>query len=330
MTAPHHRAEGGFCNPWPGDRARGLADFLRWRRERRAAPRRSDGAPLKVSASAFTAPRAAPGELTATWVGHSTVLLQLGPVNILTDPMWSRRASPVWWVGPARRVKAAVPLRALPPVDLVLLSHDHYDHLDRRTVRRLRRRHPEAMWYAPLGVEAHLRRWGVRQAQALDWGDAAVAKGATVACVPARHFSGRSLRDRGRTLWAGWVISAGPWRVYFAGDTAYHPDFARLATRHGPFDLALLPIGAYAPRWLMETVHMDPDEVVRAYTDLASAHPGAPPSLLPIHWGVFSLSDEPMSEPPTRVRAGWAAAGLPQDNLWMLNPGETRRLERGG
>lgn len=282
-------------------------------------------------ASSYAHPRAAASELTATWLGHATTLLQLGGLNVLTDPMWSRRASPVSWAGPVRLVPPPVPLDALPPIDVVLLSHNHYDHLDRWTVRQLALRNPGIAWFVPLGLAVKLRAWGARDVRELDWWGTDHAGDAAVACVPARHFSARTPWDRAKTLWAGWTIAAHGWRVFFAGDTAYHPEFGAIAARHGAFDLVLLPVGAYEPRWFMGSVHMNPEDALAAYADLGAAHPGVrPPDLLPIHWGTFRLTDEPVGEPPVRLRARWTDAGLPDGALWLAAHGQTRRRERPG
>ena len=333
MSRPsHHRPEGGFRNPWPGDRAHTFRDLLRWARERRRQPPRvvPDYDP-PVAASDFAAPRAGPATLTATWVGHATALLQLGSVNVLTDPQWSDRASPVPWAGPARLVAPPLALESLPPIDVVLISHNHYDHLDRGTVRRLARREPDAEWFVPLGLGGLLSRWGVRRVREADWWETAHTPDAEVSCVPARHFSARTPWDRARTLWAGWTIAANGWRVYFAGDTAYHPEFGAIAARFGPFDLALLPVGAYEPRWFMGSVHMNPEDAVAAYADLRAAHATAPPpAMVPIHWGTFRLTDEPVDEAPARTRAAWGEARHPADALWLLAHGQTRRRGRPG
>lgn len=281
--------------------------------------------------SGFARPRAAQGTLSATWIGHSTVLLQIGTLNVLTDPMWSGRASPVQWAGPHRLTTPGVALDALPPIDVVLLSHNHYDHLDAASLRAIARHHPAARWFTPLGVARYVTRWGGRAVAELDWWDVLDADGIRVACVPSQHASGRTPFDRMRTLWCGWTLRAGNHSIYFAGDTAYHPEFGEIGRRHGPFDLCLLPVGAYEPRWFMRPVHVNPQEAVRAYIDIAHAHPAAPPpTALAIHWGTFSLADEPVDEPPRRTADVWRAAGLPQDDLWILSLGETRRvLPRG-
>jgi N-acyl-phosphatidylethanolamine-hydrolysing phospholipase D len=282
-------------------------------------------------ASAFDSPRGRQDLLTVTWIGHATALLQLGRVNILTDPMWSNRASPVSWMGPARFTPPGVRLELLPPLDLILLSHNHYDHLDRRTVRELARQQPTAIWCAPLGLARLLTAWGVRDVRELDWWDEVRTANATVACVPARHFSARGFHDRGATLWCGWTVAADGWRAYFAGDTAYHPEFGSIARTYGPLDVALLPVGAYEPRWFMGSVHMNPEDAVRGYRDLCDAQAPAPcPAMVPIHWGTFRLTDEPVDEPPARTRTRWREAGLPDDALWLLAHGETRRRDRAG
>lgn len=264
-----------------------------------------------------------------TWLGHASALLQLGPVNVLTDPMWSRRASPVSFAGPERWVPPPLELAELPPVDVVLLSHDHYDHLDRDTVRELARLQPGARWIAPLGVAGLLSRWGAGSTRELDWWDTAEedvpGSPLRITCTPARHFASRTPFDRARRLWCGWSIESGGRRVFFAGDTGYHPEFSAIGGRLGPFDATLLPIGAYEPRWFMRPVHMSPEEAVQAWRDLTAGREERAGVLVPIHWGTFKLTDEPMQEPPERLRRAWRASRSP-GSLWVLEHGETRRL----
>lgn len=329
MTRPR------FTNPWPGaESPHGLRDLLRWRRERAALERTTpaDRPTFERAKPGFHLPRAPLDLLTATWVGHSTVLVQLDGLNILTDPIWSDRASPISWLGPRRWVPPGVALESLPPLDLVLISHNHYDHLDAPTVRRLARLHPQAHWLVPLGLVPLLRRLGARQITELDWWEETIVAGARVACTPAKHFSARGLTDRLRTLWCGWTVRAASHALFFAGDTGYHPDFAAIGKRYGPFDIVLIPIGAYDPRWFMRPVHMDPEEAVRAYIELSSGSLPSPGAQRPrsvavgIHWGTFKLTDEAMDEPPKRALAAWRAAGLPEEDLWILKHGETREL----
>lgn len=325
-----HRAGRGFRNPWPDAEPRGLGDVLRWSLQRRRQNLASDPEPGTFPmAQPMFSRRAADDELSVTWVGHSTALLQVGAINVLTDPIWSERASPVQFAGPRRLVAAAVDLDALPPLDVVLISHNHYDHLDKATVRGIARRMPDAQWLAPLGLARLLHRWGARQVRELDWWEEArlaTPRGDVhVAAAPAQHFSARGLGDRGRTLWCSWFVDAGSARTFFAGDTAYHPEFAQIARRYAPFDLLMLPIGAYEPRWFMRSVHMNPPEAMRAYGELSSMQEERP-ALLPIHWGTFRLTDEPMAEPPDWTRRLWREAGYDASKLWLLRHGETKRV----
>ena len=257
--------------------------------------------------------------------GHATTLLQLGPVNVLTDPVWSERASPVQWLGPRRLMSPAVDFDALPPLDAVLLSHNHYDHLDAGTVRRIARRFPETPWLCPMGLVPVLQSHGVRRTIERDWWQTVEMPGFSAACAPAQHFSARGFGDRNRTLWCGWTIEADGVRVYFAGDTALHPSFDEIGRRLGPFDLVMLPIGAYEPRWFMRTVHMNPEDAVAAYRALTASTAVKPPCMT-MHWGTFRLTDEPVEEPPVRFAQRWREAGLPDAANWTLAHGETRRL----
>jgi N-acyl-phosphatidylethanolamine-hydrolysing phospholipase D len=327
----HHDPQGGFRNPWANSAAGSTASVLkwmvdRWRDRPPADPPRSAFARV---AAAIATPRAAIDELRVTWVGHSTVLVQLGALNILTDPVWARRVGPLGLFGPRRWVPPGIELAALPPLDLVLLSHNHYDHYDRRAIRALAKRH-QSSWCTPLGVAAPTRALGARDVVELDWWQAsAVREGVTVTAVPAQHFSGRGLRDRNRSLWCGFVVRTDRHALFFAGDSALHPEFGRIADALGPFDAVLLPIGAYEPRWFMRAVHMNADEAVEAYRAMVAAQQAdaAAPVCVPMHWGTFKLTDEPMDEPPRRARAAWDAAGLPPDRLWLLRHGETFSTE---
>ena len=327
------KQDGTFHNPWPDSEPRGFAEVLRWRAQRLTQsiakdPRRGS---FPVAAPAISYPRAKDTEFSATWIGHSTVLLQIGGINVLTDPVFSQRASPVQWAGPRRLMDPALPIGALPPIDVVLLSHNHYDHLDMPAVKRIVKAHPQAKWVMPLGVAAYVRSWGVRDLVELDWWQETVVNGLRVTATPARHFSARGILDRNRSLWCGFGFEIKGKRAYFAGDTAYHPAFGETGARCGPFDFVMIPIGAYDPRWFMHSMHVDAEEGVRIYQDLIAPHAGKPlPLMLGIHWGTFRLTDEPMDEPPRRAQARWRAVGLDADRLWIARFGETRRLAGEG
>ncbi len=275
-------------------------------------------------------PRGHAGELRSTWVGHVTFLLQIGTVNILTDPVWSKRVSPLPWLGPARLADPGLPFDALPPIDAVLLTHDHYDHLDRPTVRRLHGRFgDELSWIVPLGYSEWLARQGVTRVVELDWWQSARFKRhgsmLDVVALPAQHWTRRSIARVSTRLWASYAIRSDDGiRVYFACDSGYFPGFREIGRRLGPFDATFLPIGAYDPRWFMRPAHMNPEEAVRAYQDL-----GGRGTFVAMHWGTFQLTDEPPLEPPQRARRAWDDAGLPREQLWVPTHGETRTLRKG-
>lgn len=321
----HHRPRGGFRNPWPAAAPHGTGGFFKWMltRSRREALVENVPAPVKTS---DILPAGA-NKPTVTWVGHSTFLIQISGLNVLTDPMWSERASPVSFVGPRRLVEPGISLESLPEIHVTLLSHDHYDHLDDRTVRYLIRRFPSMQWLVPLGVAEFLRSRGATSVTELDWWEGTILAGAAFKCTPAQHFSGRFPWNRNATLWCGWVVQVHDTRVFFAGDTALHPDFDEIARRFGPFEAAIMPIGAYDPRWFMPNVHMDPAEAVAAFVAMQTAN-GSPNSVMVgSHWGTFRLTDEPVDEPPTLARQAWAENGLVYDRLWILSAGETRALD---
>ena len=243
--------------------------------------------------------------LAVTWLGHATALIEIDGYRLLTDPVWSQRCSPSRTVGPHRLHPAPLPLESLPALDAVLISHDHYDHLDMQTVRTLARTQ-RAPFVTPLGVGAHLREWGIPAARIieLDWNAATDIGDMRLVCTPARHFSGRFM-SRNNTLWASWAVIGTSHRAYFGGDTGYTRSFADIGAEHGPFDLTLLPIGAYNKSW--PDIHMNPEEAVQAHRDLNGGHHGV---LVPIHWATFRLAPHPWAEPAEWLVEAAAAAGV--------------------
>jgi len=330
MSIPsHHRPEGGFRNPWPSAGMHGFLDFLKWAVvERRRIPRRPDPDPaiFSLAEPGYVTPRADPERFTVTWVGHTSFLIQIAGLNVLTDPIWSDRASPVQFAGPRRWVPPAIEFDRLPPIDVVVLSHDHYDHLDSTTVSRIASRYPAAVWNAPLGVGRFLKQHGARDINERDWWDQSSVGSLKLTCVPAQHFSGRTLGRRNRTLWSGWTLRSRNHSIFFAGDTALHPEFATIAERCGPFELAILPIGAYEPRWFMGSVHMNPEDCMKAMSQLVSRQSGRRLIMAAAHWGTFKLTDEPMDEPPARMRELWQSAPFDAKDLWIMRHGETRSI----
>lgn len=271
------------------------------------ASRRPRGPVPLVSA----VPEPARDGLRATWYGHSSVLLEIEGRRVLLDPIWSRRPSPVRFAGPRRLHPAPVPLDALPPVDAVVISHDHYDHLDMPTVRALCRTQA-ARFVVPLGIGGHLERWGVPSERIveLDWEEEAKVAGLRFVATAARHFSGRTLR-RNDTLWGSWAIIGHRHRAFYAGDSGYFDGFAGIGAAHGPFDLTLMPIGAYSALW--PDVHMTPEEAVTAHLDLGGR------LLLPVHWATFNLAPHPWAEPADRL---WREAKSCGVDVTVPRPGE--------
>jgi L-ascorbate metabolism protein UlaG (beta-lactamase superfamily) len=255
-----------------------------------------------------------------TFIGHATFLIQTAAGNILTDPMYSERAGPLNIAGPRRVREPAVPFDDLPPIAVVLLSHNHYDHCDVRTLGKLARRF-DPLVVTPLGNGALIRSAGIRRVEELDWWQDAKAAGLPVTSTPAQHFSARGPLDRNRALWSGFMLLVGARRIYFAGDTAYAPVFRDVRQRFGPVDLALLPIGAYEPRWFMQPVHMNPAEAVQAHLDLEATES------VGMHFGTFQLTTEGIDEPLRALDEACQARGILRSRFRTLDFGESLRLE---
>jgi L-ascorbate metabolism protein UlaG (beta-lactamase superfamily) len=275
------------------------------------------GRPVPLAHSKLPAEAA---ELAVTWFGHASALLEIDGRRVLVDPVWGHRVSPSPTIGPTRLHEPPIPLAEIPPVDAVVISHDHYDHLDLPTVRELLRSQT-APFVVPLGIGEHLRKWGVPEKRIveLDWDESTTIGELTLTCTEARHFSGRFFA-RDTTLWASWVLAGPRHRVFFGGDTGYTPAFAGIGARLGPFDLTLLPVGAYNDAW--HAIHMDPEEAMRAHGDLGGR------VFLPVHWATFNLAFHRWAEPVERVLAAAERVGAqvvvprPGERIDVLDPPE--------
>jgi L-ascorbate metabolism protein UlaG (beta-lactamase superfamily) len=317
--APAHHRERGFANTNPAYERPGF--WTRWafftsRVWSSAVAPRSAHFPLAPADPGVL--RANPGGPRVTWVGHATVLVQIEGVNILTDPQWSERASPVGFAGPRRVTPPGVAFEALPPIHAVVISHDHYDHLDLPTVRRLAAAH-RPRFLVPLGMKAWFTASGIGEVDELDWWDSRQVRGLTITALPVQHWCQRTPWDMNRRLWAGWAVAGRTRRFLFAGDTGYYDGFREIGARLGPFDLAAVAIGAYEPPRIMRLTHTTPEESLRIFADVRARR------FVGIHWGTFDLAEEPLDEPPRRLLAEARRLGLDGDAVWVLKHGETRR-----
>lgn len=256
-------------------------------------------------------PGVLPGGLSLTWLGHATYLVQFGATRVLTDPVLRNRIP-----GVKRLTPVPLQIRDLPEIHAVVVSHNHYDHMDGPTLKALARANPACQFLVPLGTARWFKRRGLPVVER-DWYESVEHAGIRFTATPVHHWTRRGLWDTNDALWCGWRMDKGK-RVQFAGDTAYGKRFQETHERLGPADVAIMPIGAYEPRWFMQHVHMDPDEAVQATRDLGA------PVLAAMHWGTFSLTRESLMEPLHRVRTAWERAELPREKLWDLALGETR------
>jgi N-acyl-phosphatidylethanolamine-hydrolysing phospholipase D len=334
----HHRPDGTFRNNYSDFAPKGLATLLRWRL---AAAR--DGLPPAPSEPiaqvapdlAFIAANARAGRAmqpALTWIGHASALVQMGGLNVLTDPVFSERVSPFSFVGPRRHQPPALTPASLPAIDLVLISHNHYDHLDEASVRALNAQAGgPPLFVVPLGIKAWMAEAGISNVVELDWWQSHRIGATDVVFTPVQHWSGRGFNDRMKTLWGGYAVFAPDLHLFFSGDTGYSKDFADIRAhfaerqapeRGGGFDLALIAVGAYEPRWFMAAQHVNPAEAVQIHRDL-----GAKRSV-GIHWGAFPLTDEALDEPPRQLARARRDQGLADEDFVVLAVGETRRYPR--
>jgi len=316
--APAHHRLNGFRNPDPAFRMASAGVRLRFVLGRLwAAVMRAPSAHFPRVANDGRALRENRGERTITWVGHSTFVLQLDGVGVVTDPQWSERASPLPFMGPRRVTPPGLAFEDLPPIHLVLISHDHYDHLDTRTVRRIARAH-RPRFLVPLGLKAWFAGIGITEVEELDWWEHRSVRGLDVTCLPVQHWSSRTPWDVNRRLWSGWAVAGRSGRLFFAGDTGFNAGFREIGGRLGPFDLALVSIGAYMPPRMMKMTHTTPEEALEIAAAVRARR------LVAMHWGTFDLAEEPVDEPPRRLERAVQELGLDQDRVWIMKHGETR------
>ena len=339
---PHHTRE-GFKNNYTASVNQSFGALVRWQIEKRqqglpkppATPIPQQAPDLKAIqayAPAYAAPAAAKPGPAITWIGHASMLVQAGGLNVLTDPVLSQRASPVQFIGPSRAQPPGIALADLPPIDVVVVSHNHYDHLDTDSVQAIAARSAATgrptLFLVPLGVKSWFASRGITHVIEMDWWDSHVYRGVEFNFTPVQHWSARSFGDRSQTLWGGYAVFAPDLHWYFSGDTGYSKDFAdtraRFASRQagqgGGFDLALIAVGAYEPRWFMSGQHVNPAEAVQIHQDL-----GAKRSV-GVHWGTFELTDEPLDQPPQDLAAARTAKGLKDEDFSVMAVGETRFL----
>lgn len=319
----HHAPGGGFRNPaaW-NPRRESIGNLLKWQlglgpKEPPLLPRHEVPAyrPQSVTPDLTRIANPPADRIQVTWIGHATFLIQVAGRNFLTDPIFSERCSPVQWAGPKRYAPPGLSLAQLPQLDAVLVSHNHYDHLDLASVLTLGN---APQWAVPLGLRPWFADLGIDNLIEADWWHENEVAGFRLVCTPAQHFSGRKpLGDRNQSLWCGWLLDTPVGKIYIAGDSGYGPFFKDIGARLGPVDLALIPIGAYSPRWFMTPVHVNPVEAVRIHRDVAARRS------IGKHWGTFKLTDEPMAEPPLLLARAVADAGLEADAFVTLKFGET-------
>lgn len=309
---------GRFFNPHIEEIRRNFKDVILWQMgfyaDRTKTPHAPEGYTYPIIPPTYNA-----GAPTAIWINHSTYLISVNGLNFLTDPIWSDRCSPISFFGPKRRHPPAIALNKLPKIDYVLISHDHYDHLDKASVMKLFELFPQIIWLVPLGVKNWFHRQGISNVFELSWWqEMNLNERIKVTAVPAQHFSGRRASKMNDTLWAGWVVSLPVDQkcFYFVGDTGYNPyDFKQIGAHFKKIDLSLIPIGSYVPRRFMSPVHIEPRDAVRIHKEVHSL------LSLGMHWKTFRLSDEPMHQPPFDLLLAMQEEGMDPKTFLPVDPG---------
>lgn len=330
---PHH-TKTGFQNPNPNFQKHGFSDLIKWGlfqrpfRKTSLNPKDYNIPYIGANKEKIFSFYKNKGKWAVTWIGHATTLIQMEGMNILTDPIWSERCSPISFAGPKRYTPPGIAMEDLPPIHAVVISHNHYDHLDIPTLQKLNNLFQPA-FFVGLGNEKLLQEAGIHTVYAMDWWETVeLTDGLQIHFTPTQHFSARGLWDRDRTLWGSYVLEKTRTvnskervqptiKIYFAGDTGYFSGFREIGAKWQGMDLAILPIGAYEPRWFMSPVHTSPEDAVQAFLDLQAKY------MLPMHYNTFVLSDEPLDEPLQLTKKTWMEQKIPLDRLLGLKIGES-------
>lgn len=324
---PHHRAD-GFVNSDGTVVSKPFSDLVRWYRERYGKDLPPPPGQFIATYEDFPQKPFDKSQLknysdkTATWLGHATVMVRSDNFTLLTDPHFSIRAFPVQWMGPARKVRSPARVENLPKIDVVVISHSHYDHLDHNTVVKLAEQQPNTLFLVPLGLEKLLKGWGVQNVKEMDWWQTHTIGKNEITFVPAYHWSARTLTDRNKSLWGGWTLKNSDLNFYFSGDTGYNDrDFNEIGKRLGPFDFSAIAVGAYEPRWFMKAQHINPDEAVQIHKDVNSKRS------MGMHWGTFELTDEPLDQPIGDLKTALNKHDITEDTFQLLGHGDTVNLQ---
>jgi len=315
----HHMPDGTFVNTDGEAISKSFTDLLRWRWSRtEPSPKHFDVIHPDPDVIAK------PGTTQITWLGHSAFLLQVKGKNILTDPHFSKRASPLSFAGPKRIVAPPLNIDELPHIHVVVISHNHYDHLDEESLTELYERQKNAppLFLVPLGLKDELLSYDITNIIEMDWWESHEDDGIRLTALPVKHWSQRTFFDRNKSLWAGWLVDIEDFRFFHTGDSGYSDDFRKIGEDYPGIDLATIPIGAYDPRWFMKDAHMSPQEAVQIFIDLKAE------KAIGMHWGTFILTDEEMDEPPLRLAEALKDKGIEASNFSVMGHGEIIQISR--
>ncbi len=300
-----------YENSDPSVGLKSLSDVIKWRLNAPASPER-----IAIELSDEWKKKDFSENNYAVWVGHATFVIKNNDITVLTDPIFSNRASPVGFLGPKRLIPPAISIKDLPKIDVIVISHNHYDHLDIKSIKKIQRLNPSVEVFVPLGDKKLLERKGISEVSELGWWDSVKVKNTEIVFTPAQHWSGRGLFDRNKSWWGGWLIRTQEMSIFHAGDTGYSKDFKEIHARYGDIDVAFIPIGAYKPRWFMGNQHVDPKEALKIASDLNVK------KAYGMHWGTFILTDEPILEPMQELERIKGLINLNSNLILTAKPGE--------